>query len=263
VGRYAPLVVLISGLDPTGGAGLFADIRACASAGVRIAPLISVVTAQGKAGLSSFHPIPFKTILEQLTIIFNEHKPAAIKVGAVGSIEIVKGLAAFLKDSDSIPVVLDPVWKVSAGGRLAGDDIREALLSELLPETRVVTPNIDELFWLTNMSHRRDSIHAAAAGLIKTGVGAVLVKGGHLTGHPVDVLYTKNSKYKFSGVRLKGSLRGTGCHLSSYLASQLAIGKPLTVAVRRSRTYVRKLFQDYYGVGRGIKPAWHRESKKS
>ncbi len=253
----APVVIVVSGLDPTGVAGLFADIRALASAGVRIAPIISASTVQGSAGLTAFHPVPPDIVGAQLREIFSNHEPSALKIGVLGSVDIAWEIIKILDDNPVFPVVLDPVMKATHGKlNFADAALRNIIVDELIPRCTIVTPNLPELAWLNGLhgKHVKHS-NAHARALLDRGCEAVLVKGGHRNARPVDVLYVPGKTYRFSDTRLPGTLRGTGCHLASFLAAQLALGKPIPVAVRRARSFVRRLFSNYAVNSKGLYPA--------
>ncbi len=252
-----PLVVVISGLDPCGAAGLFADIRALTAANVRIAPVISAITVQGKFGISRVDPVSATTIRLQLQVIFSEYEPNAVKIGVLGSPDLGYVISEFMNQFPDVPFVLDPVHTATLGGTFANDMIKEVIMDRIVPQLTTLTPNRDELKWLT---HRPRSIELscdeAAQLILMRGCKSVVVKGGHAKGDSDDWLYTRGNRQVFHGSRLSGNIRGTGCHHASYLAAQLAHGVALNDAVYRSQQYVRQLFSDYDAAGCHITPAW-------
>ncbi len=252
-----PLVLVIAGLDQTGGAGLFSDIRGLSAASSRIAPVITAVTAQGSRGVTQIQCISPDIIAEQCRYLAEEYKISGIKIGMLGSAAIGRTIAGFLRTHPDIPVVLDPVGRASAGGDLAGKDLKSVIGDLLLPETTVVTPNRDELEWLSGISVATDTgLADAAALLLSTGTDYVLAKGGHCRGDPVDTLFSLDGKCAFKGTRLPGNIRGTGCHMAAFLAGRLAHGDPVAVAVEKSHDYIRSLFTEYAGPAVTVLPAW-------
>jgi hydroxymethylpyrimidine/phosphomethylpyrimidine kinase len=254
-----PLVLVISGLDPTGGAGIVSDIRAITVAEARFAAVISAVTAQGKNGVASFHCIPVSILKEQLDILFKEYAPDIAKIGMLGCSETARFLGEYLSAYPDLRVILDPINRASAGGELCDEQLAKTILEHLLPYVDLVTPNLFELSWLSGIPRKSGWIDDAAKVLLNTGCGAVLVKGGHGSGHPTDILFTQKRKMKWSGTRLPGHIRGTGCHLASYIAAQMALGRSLETSIRRARNYVRLLFRGYSRAGAYIRPAWRPE----
>ncbi len=176
----------------------------------------------------------------------------------LGNAEFVVRLGQFFEEKKfQFPIVLDPIWRSTSGGIIATDDIRDAILEHLCRHLTVITPNVQELRWLAKVEKLKSQwIDESARMLLDAGCKGVLVKGGDMKGHPTDILFTKMQKVKFSAARLDGNVRGTGCHMATFLTGQLADEKPLEEAVRRSKNYVRKLFHNYSSAGNSILPAW-------
>jgi hydroxymethylpyrimidine/phosphomethylpyrimidine kinase len=250
-----PVVMVLSGLDPTGGAGLLADIRALAAAGVRIAPLITANTLQGRNCPARFQPVDSRFLSEQLNLVYQNFKPAAVKIGMTGSIENTRVVHAFLKSTE-LPSVLDPVMQASSGGALISDGMVDAML-KMAGRITLLTPNRDELASLTGTNIRTErDVFPAVKALTGAGFESVLVKGGHFAGDPRDLFFSGGELLRsFGGRRYTRSVRGTGCHLASGIAAMLALGQNLENAVENGYNYVQRVLTDYYCAGNGILPA--------
>ncbi|MBN1880071.1 hydroxymethylpyrimidine/phosphomethylpyrimidine kinase [bacterium] len=253
--RYPPVVAVLSGLDPTGGAGLLADIRALTAAGVRIAPMLTANTIQGRDVIAEYQAIDSSFLARQLDSIDRLFRPSAMKIGMIGSPAIADVIKKFLRRT-SMQVVLDPVMKASSGGLLSTDCLRVNIL-ELAGYVTVLTPNRDELAWLSGMDVQSDQdLIDAVAVLRRKGFRAVYVKGGHFDGDPKDVLIeNERVRAEYIGPRMKNKVRGTGCHLAAFMAGELAIGYRLEDACRLAYQYVQSMLIDYVGAGNGILPA--------
>jgi hydroxymethylpyrimidine/phosphomethylpyrimidine kinase len=201
---------------------------------------VAAVSAQDERGLHDLHVIPPQTVRAQLQSLPGDI--AAFRVGAAGSSENVRAIAAYLRGLPSRPaVVVDPVIAVTLGGELsADDDVMETIEDELLPLAVVITPNIAEAAQLAQMHVQSvDDMRAAGKRLVARGAFAAYMKGGHLDGDPVDVLVTAQAEEAYSEARLEGSMRGSGCTLAAALACELALGRDLRSAATLARAYVR------------------------
>ncbi len=237
-------VLVVAGLDPTAGAGLAADLEALAAVGARGWPVAAALTAQGPRGVRGWSPVPLEMLLAQLDALLDgaSRPPGAIKTGMLGTAQLAQALAARLgaRDLARVPVVVDPVLLSSSGALLldlADASPREAL-GPLLERARVVTPNLEELKALTGFETGGDE--AAIEAARRLGARAVLVKGGHRDGAPVDLLVVGRRVTRFSGRRRPGTARGTGCRLASALAGLLARGASLDEAVRGAKRVVER-----------------------
>ena len=235
-----PVVASIGTTHPWNIAGVGLDARVCAEYGVFHAVAVVAVSAQDASGLRGVHVVPSEMVRAQL-----ESLPggvSAYRVGALVSSETVRTVAAFLRErAGSVPVVVDPVLCASLGGRLQTDGgLLAALRDELLTLPVIVTPNAPEAAELLGMPvDTQDAQRAAARAFVARGAAAALVKGGHLAGDPADVLADRDGVRLFSGSRLTGSMRGSGCTLAAALSAELALGRDLPSAVDGARTYVR------------------------
>jgi hydroxymethylpyrimidine/phosphomethylpyrimidine kinase len=223
-----PTALAIAGLDPSGGAGVFADLRAFAAASVWGCGVVAVTTVQSTAGLRSSRPVPSRQLLEQLRELRRHERIRSIKIGALGSAANARAIGRWLATVRGIPVVLDPVMRASRGASRARLLERAAgpALFALMKRVTLVTPNAEEAATLLEMPVRsiRDAERAARA-LVLLGPRAALVKGGHLdlgSREATDVLAIGRRLVHFRAARVKEELHGTGCALSSLIAGRLA-----------------------------------------
>jgi hydroxymethylpyrimidine/phosphomethylpyrimidine kinase len=250
-----PNVLVIAGLDPSGGAGLVADVRVCEQHDCRPMVVATALTEQSTAEVRAANPVAATIVGDQLRMILTDVEVAAVKIGMLGSEQITDEVARAL-ELTSAPVVWDPVLRATAGRiRLYDGDPARAI--ELLDgHIALFTPNSDEAHALTGI--QIDSVgDAIAAGmaLYQRGMGAVLVKGGHWgdAGEALDVLVTPEGHEVLTAPRFvtDGPIHGTGCALSSAIACNLAAGMPLSEACRTAKAYVTALIADAVYPGRG------------
>ncbi len=257
-----PCVLIVAGLDPSGGAGLAADQRAVLSTGAWPCPVCAAVTVQSTAGLVSVHPIDPALLDAQAREVLRHQPVRAIKTGALGSESNVRATITLLHDHPSLPAVVDPVVAAtrSAGARLLDSDAVRAQL-ELLSLATVLTPNADEASSLLGKRIRDEADLAdAARDLGALGAEAVLVKGGHVRGpRAVDVLYAGGQIHRFSAPRLAvAPFHGGGCTMASLIAGELAVsgGKPdreaIVRAVRKAKRTLARAIHSAARVGHGL-----------
>jgi hydroxymethylpyrimidine/phosphomethylpyrimidine kinase len=241
--RPSARVLVAAGLDPSGGAGLLADLEALRAVGASGWAVATALTAQGPKGARGFEPVGEPMLLAQLdALLAGRERPRALKTGMVGSARLARALAARFsrRDLARVPLVVDPVLAASSGAPLfdhAGLGPGLAL-EPLLSRARLVTPNLPELAALTDLDVDTDEAAIAAARALPC--RAVLVKGGHRAGAPVDLLVEGRRVTRFAGRRRAGSARGTGCRLASAIAGLLASGAPLDEAVRGAKRVVER-----------------------
>jgi hydroxymethylpyrimidine kinase/phosphomethylpyrimidine kinase len=229
-------VVSIGTTHPANAAGIGLDARIAAAYGVRHASAIAAVSAQDAAGVHALHVVPPAMLRAQLQSL---PSAAAYRLGALGNSVSTEIVGAFLAAA-TVPIVIDPVLRASAGGSLYEDDPSSAQQQLILHSRAIVTPNVAEAQHLTALQiDGVDAMIAAGRQLVTRGARAALVKGGHLTGDPVDVLVEDAEAQAFRGSRLEGNTRGTGCTLAMALACELALGRSLREAVQGARAYVR------------------------
>jgi hydroxymethylpyrimidine/phosphomethylpyrimidine kinase len=238
-------VLVAAGLDPSAGAGLAADLEALAAAGCAAYPVATALTAQGPRGALSFEPIATRLVEAQVRALFDGpgERPRALKTGMLGSGANAEALAALFAERPlaRVPLVVDPVLAASSGLPLLIDDRGRPpaeVLGPLLGRAALATPNWPELVALAGRAIETDDEAIVAARALPA--RAVLVKGGHRAGEPVDLLVRGRSVVRLRGRRRPGSARGTGCRLASAIAGWLARGLELEEAVRRAKRYVER-----------------------
>jgi hydroxymethylpyrimidine kinase/phosphomethylpyrimidine kinase/thiamine-phosphate diphosphorylase len=252
-----PVVLTIAGSDPSGGAGIQRDLRTFAALGVDGVSVITAVTAQNTRGVHGLYTIPARHLAAQLDAVLSDIPVAAVKIGMLGGPAQVVAVADALRRYRPPNVVLDPVLAATGGEPLLSPAGREALLARLIPLCDLVTPNLAEVQALLGAAVAR-AIDAAeaAAPLLARGAGAVLVKGGHLSGAPVDVLIQSSIEpVFFIGERVQTPhTHGTGCLLSSAIAAFLARGASLEAAVGDAKSAVTEALKSpvILGQGRGF-----------
>ena len=240
VAATAPRVLVVAGLDPAGGAGLVADLEAVAAAGARGWAVAAALTAQGRRGARGFEPVSEVMLLAQIDALLDGDRPRAVKTGMLGTAALARVLASRLAAPPlrRVPLVVDPVLAASSGARLfdpGGLSVGEAYLP-ILTRAWLATPNLPELALLTGDDVSTDAAAVRAARRLPA--RAVLVKGGHREGAPVDLLVQDGRVTRFGGRRRPGTARGTGCRLTSAIAAFLAGGVTLEDAVRRGKALV-------------------------
>ncbi len=239
----APRVLVVAGLDPSGGAGLVADLEALAAAGARGWAVAAALTAQGPAGARRFEPVSEAMLLAQVdALLEGAERPRAVKTGMIGAADLARALAARLERPPlaRVPLVVDPVLGASSGASLLdlGGASPAAALLPLLERARLATPNLPELAALSGEDVSTDEGAIRAARRLPA--RAVLVKGGHRGGDPLDLLVEGRRVTRFRGRRRPGTARGTGCRLASAIAGLLARGAPLEEAVRGAKRIVER-----------------------
>ena len=238
---------MAAGLDPSGGAGLAADVEALLAVGARALPVATSLTVQGPAGALRQRPVPWRLVVEQVEGLLGGRAGglAAAKTGMLGSAANAAALARLFEGPlAGLPLVVDPVLAASSGLSLLEDPRGRPpaeLLRGLLAAATVVTPNRPELAALCGVAEGAvrsddDAVEAARALACR----AVLVKGGHRRGAPLDLLVSGREVVRFEGRRRRGTARGTGCRLASALAGLLAAGAPLPQAVRGAKAVVER-----------------------
>ncbi len=251
------VLLFVGGTDPSGGAGLPADLKTASALGFHGCPAVTAVTVQNSGNVLSWEAVVPEVLIEQLKAVCDDGPVAGVKSGMLGSTENAAALALFIREElRGIPYVLDPVLTAGGGGSLTGSGMVDLLRDELMPMCTLCTPNIDEAEILSGIaiSNTEDMIDAGRI-IIRMGANAVLVKGGHLAGDPVDLLVTKNDQIRFSGSRITAeNVHGTGCTLASAALSLLAAGFPMESAVRDARLYVRRVISRRIGRFHGSLP---------
>ncbi len=242
----------IAGLDPAGGAGLLADLKTMAAHGVHGVGVLTATTAQNTVGVKSFHPLPPEVVLAQLAALHEDITIAAAKTGMLATGDIVEAVADWLAANWRAPLVVDPVLVASSGQLLLEPDAIARLKAKLLPLATVVTPNLPEATELVGFPvETAEAMVEAARALHALGPRWVLVKGGHLGGDAVDVLFDGKEYHTFSGSRIAVETHGTGCTLSAALAALLGRGRSMVEAVAQAKAYVRETMTRAICIGKG------------
>ena len=242
--------MVISGLDPTGGAGLQADIEALASMGCHAAPIASCLTVQTTSNVQAVVPVDATLIVEQARAVLEDIPVSAFKLGVLASPEVVETVATLLSDYPGIPVVLDPVIAAGGGTEMADQAVLEALLDLIAPRTTVITPNSQEAMRLVRGS---DTLDACAMGLLAHGCDYALITGAHRqTPEVINTLYGQHRKLKeFTWPRLAGDYHGSGCTLAAAIAGLLAQGQQALSAVEAAQNYTWRSLQHGAHLGMG------------
>jgi len=245
-----PVVLCFSGLDPSGGAGILADIEAISSQGALCAPIITAATVQDTQDVISFAAMPPDLLIEQARAVLEDMPVSVIKIGMVGSTEIAEAIHSILVDYPSIKVVYDPVFSTEKDGALSTPDLVDSARSLLLPLTTVLTPNIFEAHMLAPGS---DTPSAAAVALLETNCHYVLLTGTH--GKTPDVVHTLYSNHRelkrYSYERLPHKYHGSGCTLAASLAAMISIESEIENAVHQALDYTHKTLVHGKRIGMG------------
>jgi hydroxymethylpyrimidine/phosphomethylpyrimidine kinase len=258
-----PNVLTIAGFDPSGGAGVLADIKTFAALRCYGVAAVSALTAQNSQGVGALMPVQPDFLAAQIDALFADTHIAAVKIGMLGTIANIETVARRLALHKPAYVVLDPVMRASTGDALATEDLAVAFIHYLAPLTTLVTPNLAEAAKLAqaDVPASIEQMSALAIKLRRAGFKAVLVKGGHLAGaEPADVLSDGKEERVFTAPRVATqNTHGTGCTLSSAIAAGLANGLPLATAIENAKTYVSASLAgaDKLSVGHGAGPLHH------
>lgn len=251
--------VTIAGSDSSGGAGIQADIKTMIANGVYAMSAITALTAQNTTGVTLIQNATAEFVGEELDAIFTDIFPDAVKIGMVSESEIVKVIASKLKQYEAKNIVVDPVMVATSGARLISDDAIAALKSELFPLADVLTPNIPEAEVLSGMSISSEDDMVEAARIISESFDcAILCKGGHNVNDANDLLFADGEAKWFRGKRINNpNTHGTGCTLSSAIASNLAKGLDLEHSVARAKEYISGALGAMLDLGAGSGPIDH------
>ena len=256
-------VLIIAGSDSSGGAGIQADIKTVTALGSYAMTAITAVTVQNTTGIKSIVPINPKEIYNQVTFSSNDIRPDAIKIGMLHSTNVIRSV---IKSLDLIKVnniVLDPVMVAKGGAKLIDSNAINLLKSSLIKKVLIITPNIPEAEILTNIKiKRKEDMIVVAQKLIQQGAKNVLIKGGHLKGQFVHDIYVNNKDTKiFNTIRVKTkNTHGTGCTLSSAIATFLSCGKPIKKSCELGIKYVNLAIKSNPNYGKGHGPINHLNS---
>lgn len=249
----------IAGSDCSGGAGIQADIKTMSALGVFGMSVIVSVVAENTSRVISVGDVSPRIIADQIDAVFEDIAPDAVKVGMLSSPECMKTVAAKLKEYAPKHVVIDPVMYAKNGCPLMREDSIDTLIRTVIPVATLLTPNIPEAEKIAGMKIESvEDMKAAAVKIHSMGAGAVLVKGGHYAGDARDVLYDGKEFHTYvkNMVNTKNT-HGTGCTLSSAIASYLALGENLADAVGKAKEYVTGAIENALELGKGCGPTNH------
>jgi len=253
-----PIALTIAGSDPSGGAGIQADLKTFHQFGVYGEAVITLITVQNTLGVQAMETLAPQLVKQQIEVVMDDIPPGAAKTGALGSAEIASAIAELARVF-SFPLVVDPVMFSKHGARLMSPEAEKVLRDALLPACTLVTPNIAEAEALSGTTIGTVSdMEQAARTIARLGPKAVLLKGGHLEGEPVDVLYSAGTSRRFMGRRVATkNTHGTGCTYSAAITALLARGEHLDTAVSRAKQFVQSAIESAPGFGRGFGPLNH------
>ena len=257
-----PVVLTIAGFDPSGGAGITADIKTIAAHGCYGVACITALTVQSTGGVRRVEAVDASLVNETLAELASDVEIAAVHIGMLGSGKVVRAVTDFLALQKLPNIVLDPILKSSSGADLLDAVGARLLTEELIPLATVVTPNVDEASALTGLPVTDpERMRAAARKLHEMGAPAVVVTGGHLE-KAIDLLSFTSSRgiqqELFKSARLKSnSTHGTGCAFATAVSCHLALGRGLPEAVLLAKAYVAAAISNAHPLGRGIGPVHH------
>ncbi|EFH75306.1 bifunctional hydroxymethylpyrimidine kinase/phosphomethylpyrimidine kinase [Vibrio cholerae] len=261
---HTPIVLTIAGSDSGGGAGIQADIKAISATGGYACSVITAITAQNTQGVSAVFPLPLAVVEQQLDAVFSDIPVLAVKIGMLADAPIIALVAKKLRQYQPKWIVLDPVMISTSGHHLLAAEAVETLIRELLPLANLITPNLPEAAVLVGMTQQewQQNSQQGIAALRQLDTQAVLLKGGH--NHQQmdsdDLLIEVDNIYHFRAPRIATkNTHGTGCSLSSAIASYLAQGHALKEAVEKAKQYIHQtiLHADQLKIGQGYGPVHH------
>ena len=249
------VVLTIAGSDTSGGGGIQQDLKVLQACGVHGATVITALTAQSTTGIRRVHRVPPRFVGDQIDTVAADLPIAAVKTGMLDRAAIVEIVAERIRRRELTNLVVDPVILAKDGTPLLNGRGLAAVQRRLLPLARVVTPNVPEAEALSGVSISDEpSLREAARRIGALGVEAVIIKGGHLPGEPVDTLYWKDEFRDYRGARIEGApVRGTGCLFSAALAAHLAMGDSIADACSAARELVRRGIAGAVALGKGAR----------
>ncbi|MBQ4441367.1 MAG: bifunctional hydroxymethylpyrimidine kinase/phosphomethylpyrimidine kinase [Bacteroidales bacterium] len=256
------IILTIAGSDCSGGAGIQADIKTISALGAYAASVITAITAQNTTGVQGVMPVTPEMVSAQIDSVMNDLSVDAVKIGMVNDPDIVHAIANGLRRHQPRFVVYDPVMVSTSGCRLMAEETVDIIKQELFPLSTLITPNLHEVSLLMGrLVTEISEMEAAAEELALRHNTSVLVKGGHLDGNEMcDVLFADGHLSRFSDTRIEtANLHGTGCTLSSAIATFLGMGKNLKSAVKSAKTYLTGAIRhgSRMEIGHGQGPVWH------
>jgi hydroxymethylpyrimidine/phosphomethylpyrimidine kinase len=248
INNKKPIVLVIAGHDPSGGAGVQADIESIANAGCHATTVITSLTAQNTNEVIDIIPQNPESFRKQIKLIFDDMEVAACKIGMIGSTELIDVIHDELSNK-TFPIVLDPIISATSGQAFTNEHMREKILSSLFPITTIVTPNSEEAIVLSQST----GLNTAANKLLNYGTKAVLITGTHEnTENVINSFYEENNDPAvYQWERLPGTFHGSGCTLSSRIAALLALENDLRTAVEKAQAYTWNSLKHGLKLGHG------------
>ncbi|OFV96022.1 MAG: bifunctional hydroxymethylpyrimidine kinase/phosphomethylpyrimidine kinase [Acidobacteria bacterium RIFCSPLOWO2_02_FULL_61_28] len=265
-GVRARIALTIAGSDPSGGAGIQADLKTFHQFGVYGMSVLTLLTVQNTCRVSAVEMLSAQFVLDQLDAVLEDLPPHAAKTGALGSREVIEAIADRAARF-TFPLVVDPVMISKHGAPLLQDDARAVLARRLLPHAFLVTPNVHEALALAGKEFSgpaalpallSSSLEDAARAIADLGPQAVLIKGGHLVADATDLLYAEGRFHSFPGKRIETPhTHGTGCTYSAAITAGLAKGASLLEAVSAAKQFITRAIETNPGLGHGFGPVNH------
>ncbi len=245
-----PVVMSFAGTDPSGGAGLQADIETLISMGCHAASVVTAVTVQDTQQLFRYQAMSPTLLIEQARAVLEDIPVSAFKIGMIGSAENAEAIQSILLDYPDVPVVLDPLISAGGGGELANDELIDAMVNLLFPLTTVLTPNSEEA---RAFAPEADTLDACAQELLELGSEFILITGSHEnTPHVINSLYSESRLLEsYTWDRLPGAFHGTGCTLAAAIAGLLAQDLPMTSAILEAQEFTWETLNNSYRIGMG------------
>lgn len=252
-------VLTIAGSDCSGGAGIQADIKTITAHKLYAMSAITALTAQNTTGVSAILDVTPDFVAKQIDAIFTDIYPDAVKIGMVSNADIISIIADKLKQYNAKNIVLDPVMVSTSGSKLLVPEALDALINKLMPIADIITPNLLEAECLIGYDiHSADEMIKAAKDISKNFKGSILIKGGHFAGNADDLLYTNGEAYWFRTPRIDNpNTHGTGCTLSSAIASNLAMGYDMKTSIKNAKDYITGALKAGLNLGKGSGPLNH------
>jgi hydroxymethylpyrimidine/phosphomethylpyrimidine kinase len=254
------IALTIAGSDPSGGAGLQADLKTFQAHGVFGMSVVTAVTVQNSQKVYDVHDVPSSIVRDQIIRLFEDIKIHVVKIGMVSNTDVIHAIADALNSVERPPIVLDPVMISKSGYALLKPDTQHTLVEHLFPFAEVVTPNLPEAEVLLGQKIETiDQMETAAAAIQKLGANKVVIKGGHLKDAPAtDILFDGSQFKPLESVRIQTkNTHGTGCTFASAIAANLALGHDFFEAVTNAKNYVTTAIAHSLNIGKGHGPTNH------
>lgn len=249
------IALTIAGSDPSGGAGLQADLKTFHQHGVYGMSVVTLLTVQNTQSVSQVEVLKPTMVLDQLTAVIEDIPPAVAKTGALGNAEVIEALAGCAADF-VFPLVVDPVMISKHGMPLLERSALDVAIEQLLPRAFLITPNLHEAEAITGLAVTKlAEMEAAARRIADSGPSHVLIKGGHLEGEPLDLLWSDGQFHRFHNKRIETQhTHGTGCVFSAAITARLALGDPIVDAVAAAKNFITRAIESNPGLGHGYGP---------